>query len=433
MPTVSIMKRTVDAATPGVGADGSLRRAIYFDSVLPGFGLMVTPTGSKSFVVQYRAGRGRAAPTRRLTLGSFGALTPDEARAEAKRILADVARGADPAAERARRRKGGAVGRDLATIIEEWLRRDQAGNRSHDKVERIMKREVIPQLGGRQIDEIRKRDLIAMVEAVVDRGSPVMANRVLAHTKRLFRWAAARDLIEVDPAAHIEKPTPERPRDRVLDDQELAAVWRACATMGGPFGAGVQMLIATGARREEIFALERTEVAIAAACIRLPAGRSKVNEPRVIPLSPLAMGVLDRLPDVGPFVFSARGDKPFCNVSYNRVRLDALIVLQRAEARLARQLRPEERPEAKDALPPWHVHDLRRTVATGLQRLGVRLEVIEAVLGHVSGSRSGIVAVYQRHKFEAEAREALAAWGAHVQRLLDGDTAGAEVVPLRRA
>ena len=170
MPTVSIMKRTVDAATPGVGADGSLRRAIYFDSALPGFGLMVTPTGSKSFVVQYRAGRGRAAPTRRLTLGSFGALTPDEARAEAKRILADVARGADPAAERARRRKGGAVGRDLATIIEEWLRRDQAGNRSHDKVERIMKREVIPQLGGRQIDEIRKRDLIAMVEAVVDRG-----------------------------------------------------------------------------------------------------------------------------------------------------------------------------------------------------------------------------------------------------------------------
>ena len=169
------MKRTVDAATPGVDADGSSRRVIYFDSVLPGFGLMVTPTGSKSFVVQYRAGRGRAAPTRRLTLGSFGALTPDEARAEAKRILADAARGADPAAERASRRKGGTVGRDLAAVVEEWLRRDQAGNRSHDTVERIMKREVIPKLGGRPIEEIRKRDLIAMVEAVVDRGSPVTA------------------------------------------------------------------------------------------------------------------------------------------------------------------------------------------------------------------------------------------------------------------
>ena len=222
MPTISITKRTVDAATPLAADDGSPRRTIYFDRALPGFGLLVTPNGSKSFVVQYRAGRGRAAPTRGSPSARFGALTPDEARAEAKRILADAARGKDPAAERARRRRGGAVGRDLATVIEEWLRRDQAENRSRDEVERIMRREVMPD--ARQaapIEEIRKRDLIAMVEAVVDRGSPVMANRVLAHTKRLFRWAAGRDLIEIDPAAHIEKPTPERNRDRVLTDDEL--------------------------------------------------------------------------------------------------------------------------------------------------------------------------------------------------------------------
>ena len=148
MPTISITKRTVDAAGAAVDADGSLRRAIYFDGALPGFGLLVTPNGSKSFVVQYRAGHGRAAPTRRLTLGRFGALTPDEARAEAKRILADAARGMDPAASgpaaqrwRSRSRSG--------TVIEEWLRRDQAENRSQDKVERIMRREVIPVLGRR--------------------------------------------------------------------------------------------------------------------------------------------------------------------------------------------------------------------------------------------------------------------------------------------
>ena len=148
-----------------------------------------------------------------------------------------------------------------------------------------MAREVLPYLGSVPMPEVRKRDIIDVVDRVAER-APVRANRVLAHIKRLFRWAAGRDLIEIDPAAHIEKPTPERKRDRVLDDEELAAVWRAAATMGGPFGAGVQLLIVTGARREEVFALARAEIDREAACIRLPATRNKVNEPRVIPLSP---------------------------------------------------------------------------------------------------------------------------------------------------
>ena len=170
-----------------------------------------------------------------------------------------------------------------------------------------------PSLGSRPIAEVRKRDLIAMVEGVVDRGSPVMANRVLAHIKRLFRWAAGRDLIETDPAAHIEKPTPERSRDRVLTDGELIAVWRAAETMGGPFGAGVRLLIATGARREEVFGLRRAE--LGAMAIRLPAERSKNKEPRIIPLSPLALSVLAELPCRRRVRRQLTGERPFTNIT----------------------------------------------------------------------------------------------------------------------
>lgn len=430
---MTITKRSVDAAKPEIGKDGAPKRTIFFDTTISGFGLLVTPAGSKSFIAQYRAGRGRAAPTRRVTIGTYGSWTPDQARAEAKRILAEAAQGKDPAADRAARRRGGGSERTFSAVAKEWLKRDQAGNRSFKEVQRLISREVEPVLGQRQIDAIRKADLIQLVDAIVDRGAPVTANRVLAHTKRLFAWAAGRDLIETDPAAHIEKPAPEIKRDRVLDDDELVEVWRAAESLGGTFGVGIRLLIATGARREEIFAAKWAEIDGDPRSLRLPSERNKVKEARIIPLSPLAVSILDALPRLGEFAVSARGNKPYSAVSHAKLALDAAIAQRRAEVRLGRKLSVDETVAAEDALPAWRTHDVRRSVATGLQRLGVRIEVVETVLGHVSGSRGGIVGIYQRHRFEAEAREALVVWAAHLQRLLGKDAKSAEVVPLRRA
>jgi integrase len=416
MPTVALTKRMVEDAKPEHGEDGQPRRTIYFDRDVKGFGLLVTERGAKSFVLKYRAGAGRAAPTRRVTIGRYGSpWTVEQARGEAKRLLGEVALGRDPAAERAAKRRGADEGQAVSAVVEQWLRRDQAGNRTAEEVRRIMAREVLPYIGQVPVAEVRKRDIMDIIDRVADR-APVRANRVLAHVKRLFRWAAGRDIIEFDPSAHILKRTAERPRERVLSDAELLAVWRAAESMGGPYGRGVRLLIATGARRAEIFELRWSEVDHDDVCIRLPAERNKVNRVRIIPLSPLAMCVLGESPACGDFVLATRGGRSFSNLGFSKARLNE---------RVARM--------TGAALPAWRLHDLRRTVATGLQRLGARLEAIEAVLGHVSGSRAGIVGVYQRHRFEAEAREALALWGAHLQRLLDGASATAEVVPLRRA
>jgi integrase len=240
-----------------------------------------------------------------------------------------------------------------------------------------------------------------------------MGNRTLAHIKRLCRWASARDIIEGDPAVHVEKPAPETKRDRVLTDEELAMIWGAASRMGFPFGPAVHLLVLTAARREEIFGLSWREIDRESAAIRVPSERAKSKEGRMIPLSPAALGLLDQLPRFvdGDYVFGQGGKAPFANVGHAKARLDRII----AEARAA-------------PMPAWRLHDLRRTVATGLQRLGTRLEVIETVLGHVSGSRAGIVGIYQRHRFEGEARAALVAWGEYVVRLaLPGR--GATVVP----
>lgn len=457
MPDISINKRSVDALAAGA------ERVLYWDRKLKGFGVLVTEKGAKSYVVQYRAGRGRGSPTRRVTIGKHGKpLTPDMARAEAEKMLAAVIQGVDPAADRKAAREAANAeppapdtSRLFSTVLAQWLDRDQVGNRSKAEVERIMRREVEPAWGAQEIGTIRKRDVIALIEAIVDRDAPTMANRTLAHIRRMFTWAAGRDLIEANPAQFVEKPGAETRRDRVLTDDELARVWGAAAAMGAhAFGVGVRLLILTGARRDEIFGARWTE--IDGDRLRLPAERSKSKDGRSIALSPGAVALLETLPRLNAYVLTSGGSRsdegrrkrasaaaeagrvdegtPYSNIGNSKADLDTAIATARRDAadpsRADEPLTDDERKI--HALPGWRLHDLRRTVATGMQRLGVRLEVIEAVLGHVSGSRAGIVGVYQRHAFEPEARDALIRWGAHVERLVTGAPAS-NVVELRRA
>jgi integrase len=371
----------------------------YFDAGYPGLSLRVSYGGRKAWSMFYRYG----GKLNRLSLGIYPAMSLAEAREAWREARKSVTRGIDPAGT-----KGAARPSTIfSAVVTEWLQRDQSGNRSVESVTRLVHRELIPVWDNRPIQEIGRREILDLIDSITDRGSPVMANRTHACLHRIFNWAIGRGIITTHPMIGLSKQK-ETSRDRVLSDDELVKVWKAAdAELAYPFGDAIRLLILTGARREEIGQLRWSE--IDGDTIHLEGARTKNGERHDIPLSAPARALLEGLPKMSEcdFVFSSFGTKPIAAWGIAKERLDAIVQIE-----------------------PWRIHDLRRTVATGLQRLGIGLQVVESVLGHTSGSRAGIIGIYQRHTYANEKRMALEAWGAHVAGLIAGPTA-TNVVPLR--
>ena len=252
-----------------------------------------------------------------------------------------------------------------------------------------------------------------LLDKIVDRGSPVMANRTLAALRRMCGWAVERGLIEVSPCEKVKAPSAERSRDRVLSDDEVRALWAGCDAIGWPFGALFRVLLLTGQRRDEVANLRWSELDLDTGLWTLPRERAKNDQVHTVPLSAPVLAILRGLPRVGDFVFSTNGRTPVAGFSKAKDRIDRVMA------------------GTGPALPHWVLHDLRRTAASGMARLGITLPAIEKVLNHTSGSFGGIVGVYQRHSFADEKRHALDAFAAFVERLVGDHIAGANVVDLR--
>lgn len=358
------------------------------DKGYPGLVFRLSLGGRRTWCLFCRQG----GKLRRITLGTYPSMGLKEAREAWRQAREDLQAGRDPSRRSARSAD------NFLAVAEQWLKIDQAGKRTAGEAERIIRKYCVP-LHGVPIGTITRRDLRELIRSIAADGEKVtMARRVHGRLQRLFTWTVSEDLIEASPMMGLHKPGIEVKRDRVLTDEELAVVWRGCEALGWPFAPAVRLLILTGARRSEIGELKWRE--IDGDLLRLPGVRTKQAVPHTIPLSPPARAIIEWLPRIADseFVFTTNGRNPVSGWSNAKRQLASL----------------EE---------PWVLHDLRRTVATGLQRLNVNLQVIEAVLGHVSGSRSGIVGVYQRHSFDQEKRAALDAWGAHVMALVEGRSA----------
>jgi integrase len=395
----------VEKAKPGV-----VRREIP-DGLLRGMYLVVQPSGVKSWAVRYR----HRGVSRKLTLGAWPAIDLATARNLGATALRRVAEGFDPAAEK-QDTKRVTIADSVEHIIADYLARHVRQKRTARETERILRREVEPAWKGRRIQDIAKRDIISLIDAIEQRGVPIMARRTFAIVRAMFSWCVDKDILAASPCAGLRPPGQPRFRDRVLTDAEIARVWRAADVIGHPYGPQIKLLILTGCRRAEIADVRWSEVDIEGRMIRLPRERCKNDTAHEVPLSDAALAVLASIPrGRTDLVFpSATGRTPTAKFSKAKSCLNAAIAA-----------------DGDEAMPVWVVHDIRRTVASGLARLGINLPVIEKCLNHTSGSFAGIVGVYQRHSFADEKRAAFDAWGRFVAALVT-DAPSANVVGLRR-
>jgi integrase len=391
------MRRKLSPAfIAGAEAESGAERTIYWDDDLPGFGLQVTAAGAKSFVCQYRAGK----RSRRLAIKAT--LKLGEARKEAKAILGRVAKGHDPLAER--RKEQGEASNTLRAVADSYFTREGKKLRTARDRQATLARLVYPKLGARQIGDIKRSEIVRLLDHIEDERGPVMADRTLAYLRRVFTWHAGRSDDFRSPIVRgmaRTKPA-ERAGDRVLSDDEIKRVWAAAGDMNNAFGPLVRFILLTAARRNEAAHMRRSE--LVGDVWAIPAVRNKGKRDVVVPLSKAAQAILKALPVVGDgrFVFSHDGKRPVGGFSKFKAKLEKV-----------------------SGVTGWGLHDLRRTARSLMSRAGVNSDIAERCLGHVIG---GVRGVYDRHEYLEEKRLAFEALAAQIERILNPKE---NVVPLR--
>lgn len=463
---MKLQKREIDLlACPPDRAD-----VLVFDDELTGFALRVTRAGTKTFLFQYR----RGSAVRRLRLGTYGDLTPAQARKLAERARGQVAEGRDPAAEHKgairaeadaateRKRRSAADAYTLERLIEAWEQLSLAHRRDRYRTEAVRALRVglaglldrpaqalsVPEVQ-RAIDGLARRPGAGAPGPAAPPGAgrgEVMARRTRSYGHAAFSWAVKRGLVPSNPFAAVIVEGRDTQRDRVLSDAELAEVWRAVGVLGWPWAHYFGLLLLTLQRAAETAGLTWAELAPDLAAWQLPAARTKNGRAHEVHLAEPARAILAELrtfavanhataaaaasvagrpaPPAPTLVFTTTGATPISGFAHAKLRLDAAIKAARATAAV-------ETGQEPAPLVPWRLHDFRRTGVTVLARLGVRVEVADRLLNHTGGAIRGVAAVYQRHDFLAERRAALDTWAAHVLAVAQGRPAGANVVDLR--
>ena len=373
-----------------LGPPASKFDIVHWDDELPGLGLRILKSGTRSWVVRYRVARRQ----RVVTLGKVAMLSPGQARTKAGEILAQAKLGKDFQAEKqSAKSKAGRL--TFGKLLDQFLSRyaDVAQRqKTRSETRRLLAKwhylDLVP------VDDITRSTIAEGLGRVEQESGFVTRNRTRSALSRLFSWALEEGLVDNNPVVGTAR-RPERPRERVLTHDELVAIWEATAGPGD-HNAIVRLLMLTGQRRQEVAATRWAEIDTKNGLWSIPGNRTKNKRAHDVPISEQAQAVLDGIDKrEGRELIFGEAEGPFSGWSKSKERLD-----QRCN------------------VSPWRLHDLRRTVVTGMAELGIQPHITEAVVNHLSGHKSGVAGVYNRATYANEKRAALQKWGNHVAKLV---------------
>ena len=387
MTKKKLTKKSIEAIEPGA------RDIIQWDSEIPGFGMKVTPRGKRSFVLFYRTSD---QTQRKPTIGHYPLIKPSVARNMALDMLTQVRAGGDPSADR----KALRAARGQGTVSEAFndFIKAKSSLRTIGEIERIFRKDILPVLGKLKVENVKRSDVSKLITNIEGR-APVLAQRAHAHLSSFYRWIMP-DLSNtaVNPIEGTRRPPGATARERILTNDEIKNLWDALEFEPDKWRLSLRLMLLTGQRRAEVLEADWREINLSKAEWVIPAERTKNNRAHTVPLAPMVVELLETIPH--------RSGRLFSGVSQ--------------VSRSAKRIRFRMAELISTPVEPWVWHDIRRTVATGLQRLKVRLEVTEAILNHISGSSSGIIGVYQRYNWASEKRDALEKWSHEVERIVKG-------------
>ena len=387
------------------------KRSEIPDPALSGLYLVAQPTGAKSWAFRYRSD-GRP---RKLTLGKWPVMGIADARLAASEALDAVEHGRDPGSEKLAQKKEQSTRADqdsIEALVETFAKRHLLKLKTGATVKRELERHAVTAWRGRDVGSISKRDVLDLLDAIVDSGRETSANRLRAYLGKFFNWCIERSILEASPMMGVKAPAKEKSRDRVLTDDEIRWFWQGCEAARPPWGPMGQLLLLSGQRLGEVSAM--TDGEIEGDVWHLSTDRTKNGRSHDVPLSQAALHVLagiERIKSKAGHIHTTTGDSPVSG-------------FDSARNNIAEHMQSAANKErgALVHIPHWTFHDLRRTAATSMARLGISVVVIEAILNHVSGARAGVAGIYNRHSYAEEKRAAVDAWARFILSTVEGGT-----------